>query len=199
MEPSSEQGGSADSLEGLLDRLGDVAHHEEVTLSELMDMVGRRSFGSLLLLAGLVTLAPLIGDIPGVPTILGVFVFLIATQMLVGMDHFWLPRWVLDRSVKRSHLESAIRWMRSPARFVDRLLKVRYVTLVDGKAKYAIAIVCLGVAASMPVMEVVPFSANAAGVALTAFGLALIARDGLVAAGAFFVTGAAYLLIAWSM
>ena len=33
----------------------------------------------------------------------------------------------------------------------------------------------------MPVMEVIPFSASGAGAALTAFGLALIARDGLMA------------------
>jgi len=30
-------------------------------------------------------------------------------------------------------------------------------------------------------MEVIPFSANAAGAAITAFGLSLIARDGLLA------------------
>jgi hypothetical protein len=34
---------------------------------------------------------------------------------------------------------------------------------------------------AMPVMEVIPFSASGAGAALTAFGLALIARDGLTA------------------
>jgi hypothetical protein len=33
----------------------------------------------------------------------------------------------------------------------------------------------------MPVMEVIPFSASGAGAALTAFGLALIAHDGLTA------------------
>lgn len=33
----------------------------------------------------------------------------------------------------------------------------------------------------MPVMEAIPFSAGGAGAALTAFGLALIAHDGLTA------------------
>jgi hypothetical protein len=40
----------------------------------------------------------------------------------------------------------------------------------------------------MPVMEVVPFSANAAGIALAAFGLALIAHDGVLALIAFVFT-----------
>lgn len=199
MEQPTEKCRKAGSLEGLLDSLGAATQHDDVSLDELMDMAGRRSFGSLLLLAGLLTLAPVIGDIPGVPTLLGGFVFLIAVQLLAGMEHFWLPRWLLDRSVKRSHLEGAIRWMRSPARFVDGILKARYPVMVEGAAKYAIALVCMGIAASMPIMEVVPFSANAAGVVLTAFGLSLISRDGLVAMAAFTITGATYLLIALSM
>ena len=40
----------------------------------------------------------------------------------------------------------------------------------------------LAIALFTPAMEVVPFSANGAGAVLTAFGLALIARDGLIAA-----------------
>lgn len=34
---------------------------------------------------------------------------------------------------------------------------------------------------AMPPMELIPFSANAAGAALTLFGLALVAHDGLLA------------------
>ena len=37
------------------------------------------------------------------------------------------------------------------------------------------------VALAMLGMEVVPFSANLAGIALTAFGLAVVAHDGLLA------------------
>lgn len=199
MEEPRKESAVPDSLDGLLDNFSDAAEKEEVSLDELMDMVGRRSFGSLLLLAGLITLAPVIGDVPGVPTIIGVFVFLIAGQLLFGMDHFWLPRWLLRRTVKRSHLEKAVQWMRRPARFVDKMLKARYTAFVNGIAKYVIAAVCIAVALSMPVMEFVPFSANAAGVVLTAFGLALIARDGVIALAAFVITGLSYFLIALSM
>ncbi|MDF1622464.1 MAG: exopolysaccharide biosynthesis protein [Pseudohongiella nitratireducens] len=199
MEDSKKGSDAPDSLDGLLDNFSDAAEKNEVSLDDLMDMVGRRSFGSLLLLAGLLTLAPVIGDVPGVPTVIGVFVFLIAGQLLFGMEHFWLPRWLLNRTVKGSHLEKAVQWMRSPARFVDKMLKARYSAFVNGTAKHVIAAACIAVAMSMPVMEFVPFSANAAGVVLTAFGLALIARDGLVALVAFVITGLSYFLIALSM
>ena len=51
-----------------------------------------------------------------------------------------------------------------------------------------IATVCVLIAAAMPAMEVVPLTANGAGAALTAFGLSLIAHDGLLAIVAFAFT-----------
>lgn len=55
-------------------------------------MIGRRSFGPLLLMAGLIILAPVVGDIPGVPSIMGVFIVLVSVQLLIGQEHFWLPK-----------------------------------------------------------------------------------------------------------
>lgn len=78
--------------------------------------------------------------------------------------------------------------MKPAARFVDRLLRPRLTILTQGAGTYAIAALCLGIAATMPVMEMVPFSANAAGLALTVFGLSLVARDGLLALFAFVLT-----------
>lgn len=76
-----------------------------------------------MLLAGLITLAPVIGDIPGVPTIVGAVVFLFAGQLLFGRKCFWLPRWLLRRSIARDRLDVALGWLRRPARFCDRFLR----------------------------------------------------------------------------
>ena len=184
------------SLEQLLERIcGAEPEAGRVSLDAILDVVGCRSFGPLLVVAGLLTLAPIIGDIPGVPTTVGVLVFLIAVQLLFHREHLWLPRFLLDRSIERGKLHKAIGSLYRPARFVDRLLRQRLTMFADGAIIYVIVIVCLGIAATMPVMEVVPFSANAAGAALTAYGLALIARDGLLALIAFAFTG----ITAWSV
>lgn len=167
----------------LLDRLRDVTEESEtLSVEDVLDAVGRRSFGPLLLLAGLIAVSPLIGDIPGVPTLIGVFVVLVAGQLLVGRKHFWLPRWLVRRSIAPGKLRKAAELLRRPARFVDRLLKVRITVLTEGAGVRVIALACTLIGAAMPVMEVVPFSATAGGLALTAFGLALVARDGLLAA-----------------
>lgn len=169
-------------LEELLDEIECAARdHEKISFGDLFRAVGQRSFGPLLLLAGLITLAPLVGDIPGVPTMMAIVVFLIAGQILMRRDHFWLPRWLLERSLAASKVQKAAGWLRKPARFVDRLLRPRLKKFVCGAAEYSIAGVSLAIALFMPAMEIVPFSASGAGAVLTSFGLALIARDGLVA------------------
>lgn len=176
-------------LEHLLERISAAAHvQRQVTLHAVREQLGRRTFGPMLLLAGLITLAPLIGDIPGVPTLMGLFVLLVAGQLLLGRRNLWLPGWLTRRSLEREKVEKAVRWLKPPARFLDRLIHPRLVILVQGPGTYAIALTCLIIAIAMPVMEFIPFSANLAGLALSAFGLALIAKDGVLAAIAFIST-----------
>jgi hypothetical protein len=116
------------------------------------------------------------------------FVLLITGQLLLGREYVWLPRWLLKRSVAQDTLCKALGWLRKPARYVDRLLRPRLTALTHTVGMYVIASVCVVIAAAMPVMEVVPFVANGAGAALTAFGLALVAHDGLLAIFAFAFT-----------
>lgn len=184
------------NLQELLERIDTIAREgDSVSLGQIMEAVGRRSFGPILVIAGLVILAPLIGDIPGVPTMMAIFVLLVAIQVLMGRRHPWLPRWLLNRSIAGDKLVKAIGWLRKPARFVDRLLRPRLQVFTHQAGVYATAVLCIGIAAALPPMELVPFTANAAGLALTALGLALIADDGLLALIAFLISGGAIALL----
>lgn len=169
------------SLEELLDRINrDAVEGNRISLDAILDAVGRRSFGPLLLVAGLVTLTPIIGDIPGVPTLMGIIVLLTAGQLLFQRDHFWLPQWLLRRTLPRDKLCKMLKWLRPPARFFDRLTRPRLTVFTRGAGSYVIAIAAIVVALTMPATEIVLFSANVVGLVLTLFGLALIARDGVL-------------------
>lgn len=183
------------TLQQLLDRLDKAACGERVTVECMIETVGRSSFGALLLLGGLITLSPL-DIIPGIPTLIAIAVFIVCAQLLAGRRHFWLPGWVLRRWISRQRFSQALAWLRKPARFGDRLVKPRLTALAGDAAFKIIAVACIAVSAAMPLMEVVPFSANLAGIALTAFGLAVIAHDGLLALIAFGATAAGIAVIA---
>lgn len=188
------------NLEQLLDRIADASRNRDrVSLSAVLELVGRRSFGPLLLIAGVFALAPVVGDIPGVPTLTGTMVFLITIQMLFGREYFWLPAWLLERSVASDRLCKALRWLRSPARIIDRMIRPRLTVLTKRPVTYGIALACIIIAIAMPAMEVVLFVANGAGAALAAFGLSLIAHDGLLALIAFILTAITVGLVVYTL
>ncbi len=175
------------SLTQLLDHIAQTTRRRKrVSLDLVVRAVGRRSFAPLLLLVGIILFSPLSG-IPGVPTIMAVLVLLTAGQLLLGRRYFWLPQWLLRRSISKGKMIRALEWLQKPARFIDQWLQPRLMFLVGRAGTYVIAAVCAVIALALPVMEIVPFSATTAGMALAAFGLALVAHDGALALFAFAV------------
>ncbi|MCO7247890.1 MULTISPECIES: exopolysaccharide biosynthesis protein [unclassified Halomonas] len=151
---------------------------QRVSVDDVVHAVGRRSFGPLLLVTGLITLAPIIGDIPGMPTLMALLVLLVSVQLLAGRETFWLPNWMLKRSISRHKFDKGIYYLKKPARWIDGLLRIRLPWLTGYIGIRVTAFVCLLIALAMPPMEFIPFSANGAGLALSLLGLGLVARDG---------------------
>lgn len=179
-----------ESLTELVARIRDHTRDQDrVSVGDLMAAVGQRSFGPLVLLAGLITVAPLIGDIPGVPTLLGLLVLLTLGQLLFQRRSVWIPSRLSKRHISKQKLFKVLQWTDKPAAFVDRWTQRRLPWLVSGAGQYLMALICMAVAAAMPLMELIPFSANGGGLALMAFGLSIVARDGLLALVAVATTG----------
>ncbi|WP_106478029.1 exopolysaccharide biosynthesis protein [Phytohalomonas tamaricis] len=188
------------NLEQMLERIGKAGQDSNrVTIDAVISAVGRRAFGPILLLTGMITLMPIIGDIPGMPTLMAVLVLLVSGQLLLRRDTFWLPNWLLNRSIACNKLNKALDWMRPPARIIDRFLKQRFTFLTHRLGTHIVAVFCIIVALGMPVMEFIPFSANGAGVALSMFGLSLIADDGLMALIAMGVIGITLTVILYNL
>lgn len=187
------------NLQQMLDRMEDSATGQErVSIGSVVESVGSRSFGPLLLLAGVILASPLTA-FPSVPTTMGFLVLLIAVQLMFRKKHFWLPSWLLRRSMGTGKFVKGIEWLRPTACFVDRWLRPRLFLFVRGVSIYLIALACITIAVTLPVMELVPLSAHIAGLAVTAFGLSLIAKDGLLALLAFIATAATFGIFIYNM
>ncbi|MDR5897826.1 exopolysaccharide biosynthesis protein [Halomonas vilamensis] len=169
-----------ESLEQLLDTISILTRdNEKVSLGMVVESIGSRSFGPLLMLIGITLFSPLSG-IPGMSVFMGSFIMLIAVQMLLGREQFWLPRYILNRSIEHSKLQKALNWLNKPARGIDRFLKPRLTFLVNNGGSYGIASLCVVIGLFMPFMELLPFSSSTAGLALLLLGLALVVHDGLL-------------------
>lgn len=184
------------NLEELIDDIEAIdSPSGRIRFDDVLDATGHRSFGPLLLIAGLITLIPVISGIPGVPTLMALFTLLVCVQLLLGRRTFWLPRWLRERNIEDSKVHKGLRWMRRPARFTDKFLHHRLAVMTGKTGRRLTAVACVLIALVMPPMEFIPFSASLAGAALSLFGLSLMARDGLLALLGFVATFAALLLV----
>ncbi|OYP32956.1 exopolysaccharide biosynthesis protein [Rhodopirellula sp. MGV] len=180
----------------LLDKLRESAdQHDSLTFGTVMDAVGRNSFASLLLAIGLIMMVPGPADIPGVPSLLGIVVILLAIQRLFNRDHVWIPDWMERREVKSDTVKKMIRWLRRPAGWIDAITKSRMTWLINRGSLGLLDVAAILIALSTPFLELIPFSANLAGVALAAIGLAILAHDGLIAMVAVIVTFGLFALL----
>lgn len=182
------------SLQEVMARLEQAGEGEGVSVSDMLQAVGSRSFGPVMLVPALIILSPISG-IPTVPTFGAIIITLMALQLMVGRDHIWLPEWLLRRRLQRRALERAVRFLMPVARLLDRLTRPRLELFIRPPFRQLIALLCILAAATMPVLEPVPFMATTAAAIITLYGLALVARDGLVALAALLATGSA--LAAW--
>lgn len=165
-----------------------VEKEKDISVDQILDEIGHRSFGPFVLAAGLVLIVPGVGDIPGVTSIVGLAVLVVSGQMLLGRKYIWLPRWLRTRTVSDKKLCKAVGALRKLAGYVDRVLKARLTWLTIGIGARVIAATTVAIALTTPFMEVIVFSAILAGAALTGFGLALVGHDGVFALLAYLFT-----------
>lgn len=180
-------------LEDLLDELSGVAKRcgDKVSVREVYCAIGERSFGPLLLAAGLLGMTP-VSAVPGAPTVLALVTILIAGQLLFGRSTLWLPRRLLALSVGADKLDKTVKIARKPARFVDRVVRPRLTFLADR----VVAGVCVLVACAVPPLELLPFVAFVPATAIAAFGLGIVVRDGLLILVAFGASGGTLYVLA---
>jgi len=167
------------NLQEVLTRLcGAGGDGGEVSLGEMLDAVGRRSFGPLLLVCGIIVIWPI--SIPGIATVIALLVLLIAAQLLLRRQYFWLPQWLLKRRMKQQTLRKVARFMMPVARVVDRVVHPRLTRFTSDAWARVVAVFCILIALAMPPLELLPFSNSLMGVPLALFALALLAQDGLL-------------------
>ena len=168
-------------LQEVLDDLGRAATENgpRVTVGEILETVGKRSFGPLLLIAGLAGMTP-VSAIPTVPSLIALITLLVAVQLLIGRESVWVPRRLQKLSVRADVLRRTVHVSEKPVRIVDRLTRARLAAFTRPWADRLVAAVCVLLAICTPPLELLPFVAFFPSLAIFTFGLALVVRDGLL-------------------
>lgn len=153
---------------------------EMLSIEDIVSSLGEASFAPLLFVPSIIIVSPLSG-IPGLSSLFGILIALIAVQMVIGRSHVWLPRWLMRREMGRERFNKALDVMQKPIGFVDRVTHPRLAVLVSWPISKVLQMLCVLCGAMMPFLELVPFSSSILALAVAFFSMAFVTRDGVLA------------------
>jgi hypothetical protein len=177
------------SLTSVLAALRRAAREDDLSVQDMLAEIGDRSFATALLVPALILVSPVSG-IPGAPTLGAIVVILIVGQWIAGRDHLWLPGFVVRRRVSSVRFRAALAWFDGPAAFLDRHTVPRLTLLTTGPLALLPLLAVVVIAATWPLLELLPFVTTVGAFAVSLFAFGLMTRDGAyVVAGFAFLAG----------
>jgi len=166
------------SLRGQLTRMIASLPEERITLGELLDLFGEDGLLLLTILLTLVFLIPV--SIPGVSTVFGAAILLVGVSRL-RRKPLWLPTRLKHRALStarlRPGLSGGVKWVKRMER-ISRPHRLRW--LVDGRAQAwgnDLAFIAAALLLIAP-FGFIPFSNTLPALALLAYAVGFIQRDG---------------------
>jgi hypothetical protein len=154
-------------LEGLLQDAPD----DRLTLDWLLDRLGERSFGIVLLLLSLLAM------LPGMSVLIGMLTPLLAVQMIMARRGPAFPRRIASRSIPTARLARLITRLVPPLRWLERYVRPRWVTPFEATKRFVgVLILLLGVLLFAPV----PFSNVPVAFAILLLAVSYVEEDGVL-------------------
>ncbi|WP_423821533.1 exopolysaccharide biosynthesis protein [Salinisphaera sp. SPP-AMP-43] len=166
------------TLTALLEMLESSGDSDQLNMGEVLATIGERGYAPLTLMLSLIAILPT-GAVPGVPTVCGISIVLISSQLVLGKRSPWLPKKLRQMSISRARYIQVAKRIRPWTKRLDRLVKPRLQWLVEGPAARLIGLLFVVLALCMPPLEILPFAAAAPGGGIALISLGLAGRDGL--------------------
>ncbi len=181
------------ALSSLLRRTLRDVPGERIPVGALIDALGDRAYGALLLLFAAPNALPMP---PGTSAILGAPLLLIAWQLMLGYAQPWFPGWMRNRTLRRSDLEAMLDRLLPWIARVERLARPRLAILTGWAGERIIGAITLALAIIL--FLPIPLGNMLPALAICVFGLALLEKDGIAALLAT-VIAAVSLAVVWAV
>lgn len=174
--------------------LAELATREDdrIRLADLLTAVGDRAFGAIMVVLAAPNIIPLP---PGSSAIFALPLILVTAQLAVGRRVLWLPRVLSERALPRVAFADIVRRLMPYLLRVERVLAPRFQFLFGPIGDRVIGGTCLLMA--LVLFLPIPFGNFPPAIAMAAFGLALLERDGVfVMIGALASIASGFVLLA---
>ncbi|MEL6492967.1 MAG: exopolysaccharide biosynthesis protein [Cyanobacteria bacterium J06621_3] len=147
-----------------------VTRSAEVTLNEILEIAGERTFGFLFVLLSLPSALPI--PAPGYSTPFGIVMFLLAVQLIIGREQPWMPDKFRKKGFERQKIQGligkGIPWLQK----IELVARPRLTPVCTSRVGQmvlgvAIALMSISMMIPIPLTNTLP----AIGIFVTGFGL----------------------------
>ncbi|CAN1516838.1 COG3932 Uncharacterized ABC-type transport system, permease components [Caulobacteraceae bacterium] len=146
-----------------------------VSVQDVLEAFGDRAFGALLFVFAAPVALPMP---PGVSAILGAPLLFITAQLMVGRRTLWLPKALSERTMTRADFVALMGKLSPYLTWLERRLKPRFTFLYNPWLDRVTGLI--GLILAIIVFLPIPFGNMLPALALSAFGLGVAERDGVV-------------------
>ncbi len=149
---------------------------ERVTIADILDALDARAFGLATLIFSIPSIVPMP---PGVPTVVGVALFIVSIQMVIGRHELWLPGFLSKRSFSRPALVKAFEKIAPRLEAIEKIARPRLLALTGKMATVLIGLVVLFMAIIL-ILPLPPGGNFPPALACAVLGMGLVERDGVI-------------------
>lgn len=181
------------SIPEVLDTIERAGAGESVTLGDMMDSVGAKAFGPLLVIPGIISFLP----IPGTGFLAGALAILISLQIAIARGRIWLPGFLKERSVSREKLEKFMDRIEPWGQRLGKVIDPRLTFLTEPPFVFLVAFVALAMGGLMFVLTPFFYAVAVPGLVLIIVGLAQTVGDGIVLFVGYAAAVGTAMLAAW--
>jgi len=180
---------SGSRLSEILSQIAADGTRPRISVGDLLAAMHDRAIGALIFVFAFPNTVPLP---PGASSILGAPLLFLTAQLALGRNP-WLPKFIANRSMERTHFAAVVRHLVPWLARAERLLRPRISPLTQPPFEYLIGAICLLL--SIILFLPIPMGNMPPAIAICLFALGILERDGLWAIAGYAAAVAAVTLV----
>lgn len=149
---------------------------QSISVADVLNAFGDKAFGALMLMFAAPNILPLP---PGTSAVLGAPLLFVTAQLMMGRPSLWMPKVICERGIPRDGFSTLTSKLTPLLQRSERYLKPRLTGLLNPAAERIVGALCLLLAIIL--FLPIPFGNIPPALAISAFALAILERDGVAA------------------
>ncbi len=183
----------AHSITDVLDKVKHkVDDQDHITFDEFVKIINSYGYDITVFAIALFITLPT-GAIPGFPAFFSLIIIAFSIRKLMGSSKIWIPNFLKEKKISAEKVQKSVNIIEPKLKKFNDYIKPRFNILGDESFNYAVQILIILCAATIPLLGFIPFLATIPSAGVCCLAISHFRKDGIL-----FIIGAIITLISIS-